>query len=343
MDISGSELNLTYTLPLTTSTFNIGECKNYIDSIEPGIRKDLMLAEYYQLTARYRDTLDIVSKYLHNEDICVRGTAMVLYIFSSISLGNMNDIKKYIGYAKEFKTLCYKDDELKKDRRLNAQCILIINLIYISLHLEMDDTSDLMEEIKHLEGGLKRMATYIVCHKYYLRGEYNRAIGMIEGILNYEDKDYPVIDNYLHLLICVNHMSEDKINQAEKYYEKIYKQFQKEFFIHIYVEHYMLLRGLMERYMRQSNAELYNKIAKLANKFLKNWVKVHNSITNDKIADNLTSMEYIVAMLYKSNWTVNKISRYIGISDNTVKKHIKSIYYKLGINKKSELALHITN
>lgn len=95
--------------------------------------------------------------------------------------------------------------------------------------------------------------------------------------------------------------------------------------------------------MRQSNAELYNKIAKLANKFLKNWVKVHNSITNDKIADNLTSMEYIVAMLYKSNWTVNKISRYIGISDNTVKKHIKSIYYKLGINKKSELALHITN
>ena len=55
------------------------------------------------------------------------------------------------------------------------------------------------------------------------------------------------------------------------------------------------------------------------------------------MADNLTTMEFTIAMLANRGWTNVEIAEYMGIMPRTVKQYLTTIYNKLNIDNRKQL------
>ena len=55
------------------------------------------------------------------------------------------------------------------------------------------------------------------------------------------------------------------------------------------------------------------------------------------MADDLTTVEFTIAMLASRGWTNQEIARHMELSPHTVKHYISSVYLKLGISSRSQL------
>ncbi len=91
---------------------------------------------------------------------------------------------------------------------------------------------------------------------------------------------------------------------------------------------------------------LYDKIIK---EFETDKNKILKDINNKQNHENifkkyaLTKREKEVAKLLINEKTYKKISEEIGISQNTVKTHVKNIYYKFEVKNKKDLIKKVTN
>ena len=67
------------------------------------------------------------------------------------------------------------------------------------------------------------------------------------------------------------------------------------------------------------------------------WFEIYNQNVDTPVADNLTNIEFTIAMLYSRNWRVKEIASHLHLSERTVTNYISYIYDKLHINSKKEL------
>ena len=103
------------------------------------------------------------------------------------------------------------------------------------------------------------------------------------------------------------------------------------------VEHHGLLQGMVEVYFSKSAPDALSRIMELTEKYSAGWRKVHNYETKRDVADNLTTTEFTVAMLYNRGWKIQEIADHLAISARTVNRHIATIYEKLGIHDRGML------
>ena len=89
--------------------------------------------------------------------------------------------------------------------------------------------------------------------------------------------------------------------------------------------------------MKPVDPETYNRIIEITYRFSAGWRRIHNPRRSEEVADNLTTTEFTVAMLTNRGWSAREVASFLEISENTVKTHLKNVYKKLGISKKSEL------
>ena len=102
-------------------------------------------------------------------------------------------------------------------------------------------------------------------------------------------------------------------------------------------EHHGLLQGLIETCMRDDWPEDYKRIIEITYRFSYGWRRIHNSDTNEEVANNLTTTEFTIAMLASRGWSNAEIAEHMRLSERTVKQHLSSVYTKLNINKRSQL------
>lgn len=67
---------------------------------------------------------------------------------------------------------------------------------------------------------------------------------------------------------------------------------EKDNFIEPFIEHHGLLRGLLEACIRKSNPDMYRRITEGGI-----WVSIHNPQTKGKVTNELSTMEFSIAML----------------------------------------------
>lgn len=65
--------------------------------------------------------------------------------------------------------------------------------------------------------------------------------------------------------------------------------------------------------------------------------------TKNKVTDELTVMEFSIAMQASGGWTNKEIAAHMGISVNTVKHYLTDIFCKLDIKKREELKQYMLN
>jgi len=131
------------------------------------------------------------------------------------------------------------------------------------------------------------------------------------------------------------------MDEAKAHVAKAWELAKKDGIYSPFSDHHGLLHGILELHLKKEAPEEYEKVIKLSSLFRSGWQKIHNAEANREVAENLSSMEFTVAMLYNRGWLMKEIADHMGISINTVRTHIKSIFNKLGIADKDELAKYM--
>lgn len=319
---------------LMNSTFEPGKVMEFALSIEGTINRDMAIAEYYYFTGNHVENAIIVSKYLNHDDLIVKASAWLMYSFCNMTLCKQEETKRGMEFIYDM-IKAYQSGMVGEEE--HAMIVLVANAANVLIHLQIDEIPTLNKYLSLLPPGLRVFGCYIMAHQAYLKGEYEKGLGIVETSLSLCGEKYLIPSIYLYLAGAMNAMSIDKVELGKEYFLKAYNLAKPDELFEPLGEHHGLLQGLIEICLKKSEKEYYEKIIAITYRFSYGWRRVHNPITNENVADTLTTTEFSVAMLANRGWTNNEIADYLEVNVNTVKSHITSVFNKLGINSRKEL------
>ena len=150
-----------------------------------------------------------------------------------------------------------------------------------------------------------------------------------EGIASEETAAYPIPAIYLHLVAVMNYMSLKSVEKARDHLLAAWELARPDDLIEAFGEHHGLLGGMLESVVKPEWPEDFKRIIDITYRFSAGWRRVHNSTTGDEVADDLTTTEFATAMLAARGWTNQEIADHLGVSINTVKRHLAHAMEKL--------------
>ena len=95
--------------------------------------------------------------------------------------------------------------------------------------------------------------------------------------------------------------------------------------------------AMLEAVIKPRWPDDFKRIIDITNHFSKGWRDIHNPDTGQQVADNLTTTEFVVAMLMVQDWTCEEIASHMGVSASTVRRHQAQIKKKLQVKNRREL------
>ena len=203
------------------------------------------------------------------------------------------------------------------------------------------DLTPIRPAIGILPPGMQYFAMYAIAHALYIRREYEHAMGIAESALLMAGTRYPIDSIYLNIVLCMICMSLKQDERAEQKFDTAWSIASREGYIHPFVEHHGILQGQVERALRKQEPETYNKIVQSVYRFSRGWMKIHNPVSTLQVTDALTPYEFSIAMLAAKGRSNKEIAALMGISVNTVKSYMESIFEKLQISSRNEIDAYV--
>ncbi len=329
-----------YHLPLLRSSFEPGKAKEFIDGITDEDDRNIAMSEYYYYTGNAERSAQIAEKYIDSPDESLRYSANVMLTFANIFRG-------HIHLASFFSELVSKDLEegLKNEnapKELHAIGILTAYIGKILLNVPVPDVPPLEEYLHFLPQGIRIYGCYILAYRAYKEENYNKAIGICETALAVCNSFYPVSSIYVLIVAAASYMGLKMTGHAKKHFMTAWDTARKDGLIKLFGIHHNLLQGLTEQCLKKEYPDDYKKIQRVIKEFNDGWYRLHKPKEND-YSYTLSPTEVSIALLYSRDWYSKEIAVHLGIKENTVKKHIQTIYDKLGINKKEALCSYLNN
>ena len=195
----------------------------------------------------------------------------------------------------------------------------------------------LQQHIRFLPPGLRMFALYVQAHYTYLLGDHSKSAGIVEAAFAMQTEVFPIPAIYMHMVAVMDYMSLKQPERAQAHLLASWELAQPDDLIEPFGEHHGLLGGMLEAVLKKDWPEDFKRIIAITYRFSAGWRKIHNPVTGDHIADNLTTTEFATAMLAVRGWTNQEIAAHLGVSPNTVKQHISSTLLKLGIKQRKDL------
>lgn len=329
-----SKLNAFSPMPLMQSAFTAGICPEYVETIQDADQRAIAHAEYYYFSAQPQKASEIAELYISHRNVGLRLSACLIYGFANLSLGHINLARQGLAIMKE-QMSNYCGEDLPPE--INAYGIFIYTTASVLLHMPQPNIPPLEEIMQHLPLGLRFFGCYILAHKAYLDGDYSHSLGIALAALSMSEEVYPIPMIYMLLIIAMCYMNLKDTDKGRKYFLKAWELAKTDGFVQPFAEHHGLLHGLIESCLKNDYPEEYQRIIDVTYAFSNGWRKVHNPATQAKVADNLTTMEFTVAMLKSRGWNNAEIAKHLQLSEYTIKTYISSTYQKLNISTKSQL------
>ena len=271
--------------------------------------------------------------YLDSEDMGARLSAYLIYTYADLSLGRIQKAREGLDAINAFLFAAGKQSpELRTAAAFIASAGAV--LLHLPLPDELPDTKELMIL---LPAGLRAFALYVQAHYLYLKGEYGRSAGMVEAALAMGAEAYPIPAIYLHLVAVMDHMSLKQVKEAERHLLSAWELARPDDLIEGFGEHHGLLGGMLEAVIKPKWPEDFKRMIEITYRFSSGWRRVHNPITGNDVADDLTTTEFAVAMLASRGWTNQEIAEQLNVSANTVKKHLLGAMRKLQVENRRGL------
>ena len=320
-------------MPLMNTAFAPGRCMEAVRGIADARLRDIALAEYHYFSGRAEEAAREAELYLSHPDLTLRLSACLIYTYANLSLGQIPQAQFTLMEVRN--TLAAADESMPP--QLRAAAVFIVATAAVLLHLPLPDGAQALQEyIRFLPPGLRMFAFYVQAHYTYLQGDYGKSLGIVETAFATQTGVYPIPSIYLHLVAVMDYMSLKQPEQAQAHLLAGWKLAQPDDLIEAFGEHHGLLGGMLEAVLKKDWPEDFKRIIAITYRFSAGWRRVHNPVTGDDIADNLTTTEFATAMLAVRGWTNQEIAAHLGISPNTVKQHISSTLLKLGIKQRKD-------
>lgn len=321
-------------MPLMNAAFTPGQCMKYVEGIEDVRLRDIALAEYYYFSGRPADAARAAELYLSHPDLALRLSAYLIYTYANLAIGQIQQAQFTLMEVRN--TLAAADGHMPLP--LRASAIFIVTTAAVLLHLPVpENAASLQEHIRFLPPGLRIFALYVQAHATYLQGDYRKSIGIVETAFAMQTEVFPIPSIYLHMAAVMDYMSLKQPEQAQAHLLAAWRLAQPDDLIEAFGEHHGLLGGMLEAVLKKDWPEDFRRIIAITYSFSAGWRRVHNPVTGDQIADNLTTTEFATSMLAVRGWTNQEIAAHLGVSPNTVKQHISSTLMKLGIKQRKDL------
>ena len=327
-----------YQLPLLRCSFNVGEAMKFIESIPDPDDKNIALAEYYYYTGQAEEAAQLLEQYFDSDDESLRYSANVMCTFANIFRGHIH----LAGFfservSKELEKGLNNQDAPKE---LYAIGVLTAYIGKYLLNVPVPEVPPLEEYLHFLPNGIRLYGAYILAYKAYREKNFERAIGICDTALAFCNSFYPVAAIYVLIVAAASFMGLKKPLLARRHFMIAWETARHDGFIKLFGIHHNLLQGLTEQCLKTDYPEDYKKIMKVVKEFNDGWYRLHKPKEND-FSHTLTPIEISITLLYNRDWSSKEIAAHLDISEGTVKNHIRSIYQKLCISKKTELRKYL--
>lgn len=331
--LPGRILNHENLMPLMNTAFAPGHCREAVENMSAGARRDIALAEYYYFSGQPELAAKAAQPYLTGADMGARLSACLLYAYSNLSIGQIARARFALG---ELNASLAGAGEQSVQFRAAAAFVASAGAVLLHLPLpeKMPDTENFLPL---LPPGLRAFALYVQAHYLYLKAEYARSAGMVEAALAMGAAGYPIPAIYLHLVAVMDYMSLKQPDRAQEHLLTAWEIARPDDLIEGFGEHHGLLGAMLEAVIKPKWPKDFKRIIEITYRFSSGWRRVHNPLTGHEVADDLTTTEFAVAMLAARSWTNQEIADHLHISANTVKRHISEAMKKLNVETRKEL------
>ena len=327
-------------MPLMNSAYPVGSCREFIETIPDQALRTIAWGEYFYFNGQAELAAQTMAPYLDSGDPALRYSANLVWFFASFSRGRIQEAMR--AFERMQKDL---QSDLKEEAEARPAQLAIgafaVTASSVLLHLPMAVDVDLKRYFPCLPEGLKLWACYLMAHGMYLEKNYQGSLAVAELALAMTEQVYPIAAIYLHLVTVMNLMSLRRVNDARQHMEQAWALAQPDGLIEPFGEHHGLIQGMIERFFQKDDPAAYERIIAITYAFSAGWRKIHRMVSRQEVADNLTTTEFTIAMLYNRGWTAKEIAVYMNLSPRTITNTIQVIYQKLGISGKKELGLYM--
>ncbi len=325
-------------MPLLNTPFPLGACMETIEQMADKESRDIALAEYYYFSGQAEKVSALVAPYLEHEDIALKISACWLYAYANIVTDQIHKSKQAMGIIRSLAMNVNEDMPLRE----KAYAVSVFTGASVLLHLPLPKILTPLKTYIHImPPGLRLFILYIEAHHAYLNRHYGVAIGIAETALALESELYPIASVYLHLIACVGYLNMKHPEIAKEHLMQAWAIAQPDGLIQPLAEHHGLVGGTLEATLKRLFPEDFKRIIAQTYQFAAGWRKIHNGVTGNTVADNLTTSEFAAAMLAARDWTNQEISVHMGISEYTVRHYISTALQKLNIQQRKDLAKYL--
>ena len=242
-------------LPLVGSAFQPGKAAEAIEKIEDKELVQIAQGEYYFFSAQAEKCVETVKDYLDHDDVMLRLSADMLYTFANLTLGDPQAAQRTREDVHQCLTQAMQEDV---PVNVKAACLFAFYVISIFLHIPPEEgTPPLQQYIPYLPIGQRLFAVSLLAHEIYLRQDYAKAKGVVQGAFLMADGVYPISMIYLG---CVQAMCQINLKEQEEAIQTVsqaweWARFDK--FMEPFIEYHGLLHGVLEVCIRKKESVMH--------------------------------------------------------------------------------------
>ena len=322
-------------LPLMNSEYEVGNCLRYINSIDDPDYKNIALGEYYFYCGDVKKSIRAFEPYLLSNNPILHYSSNLISMFANLSLGNINQTRNCLGNLQEQLSVSLREGA---PNHIKAIAVFTTTTLSVLFHTDMPlGVPQLERYVKHLTGGTRAFACYILAHKAYLEKDYVRCLAIADMCLALSTKTYPIPFIYIHLVASMALVNLKRVDEAKIHLIEAWNLAETDDLIEPFTQHYGLLDGMIEVFFKHDYPKVYKHIIENNYSFSGSWRNIYGDESRD-VLRYLTSMEYTIAMLYSKGWSYKEIASHLDISQRSVSARIADIYVKLNVNNRYSLA-----
>jgi len=309
-----------------------GNCEQYIQTIDDPKIKSIAEGECMYFKGKFTQSAEILHSHITDSDDALAFYAGAMYAFSNLILGKHRVAQiTFDGLRKYMSSLDRNDPEKV------AMSIFVMSCVDVFFHSKTADVKKLEDVMHILPVGMRLFSAYIMAHYECFNNDYSRALGIADAAISLRSAMYPIPMIYLHLVAAVSLINMKKIEEAKTRFNIALDLALADGFLSPFIEHHGMLMGLIEVCMKDKAPSEFRKVIESVKSFGHGWHRYRNSEGVKIMREDLSSTEFVVAMLFSKEWSMKEISAYLDISLRMVKQHLSNTYLKLGITRRDEL------
>ena len=252
----------------------------------------------------------------------------------AVKRGNNSDLSQYM-------------KELEENTGRDAICPFVSQMLQTDYYMWLGLTELIPQSVREGRSKLTDAPSWVRIYLGYFHigillqeADYTRLLGVAEAaILECREGGYLMVEIYMCLIAAMAYYQTGQREEAYVYVREALDKSRPDNISLPFMEFKSVLGGLVEKAFSERNEKMPADIAENSQIIGDNWkLLIRLSSESDVLPYGLTEREMEVATLAAKGMSNKEIASALYITESTVKFHLRTVFSKLGINRRSKLA-----